>query len=108
MRGLYPYLTKDFLHVGVYSAVVAQERGPDAFRVLGVLEEVLGALQEHLDLLVHVYRRLDLITMSELKPLTLRGGIREDELTLNTRTPSSNALFSFFTSFEIDARCTKA
>ena len=51
---------QDLLHGRVYPVVAAQQRSLNALNVLGVLKEVLAALQQRRNLLVRVYRGLNL------------------------------------------------
>ena len=60
MRRIHPHAVQDLLHGRVYPVVAAQQRSLDALNVLGVLKEVLAALQQRRDLLVRVYRGLNL------------------------------------------------
>ena len=60
MRRIHTHVVQDLLHGRVYAVVAAQQRSFDALNVLGVLKEVLAALQQRRELLVRVYRGLNL------------------------------------------------
>lgn len=60
MRRIHPHAVQDLLHGRVYPVVAAQQRSLDTLNVLGVLKEVLAALQQRRNLLVRVYRGLNL------------------------------------------------